>query len=227
MQQPQIRQTLPSKTPLVIAIDGPSGSGKGTIAGYLAAQFNLAHIDSGLIYRQVGLYVMDHHLDPDDLSAKDEEVIKDFITTIDPKTLDADARLRLEKTANVASKLAALDWIRKAVNQWLYAQVDNPPEGVVGYVIDGRDITTAVFPNACAKFYITADEHVRLERRKKETLEVSSHITRNMNERDRRDATRKIDPLTVAVDAFIIDTTHLSIDEACHNASQCVTERCF
>jgi cytidylate kinase len=212
---------------IVIAIDGPSGSGKGTIAGYLASIFNLAHIDSGLVYRQAGLYALDRGLDPLNLTHEDEKNLVDFIEHIQVALLDSDPRLRLEGTANVASKLAALPWIRLAATTWLRTQTRSITEGTKGYVVDGRDTTTAVFPHADIKFYVTADETTRFQRRAQETLENPKAITQHMTERDHRDTTRKIDPLSITEGAFVIDTTHLSIDEACQNASQYVTERCF
>jgi cytidylate kinase len=161
------------------------------------------------------------------LSDADIEVLIPYIHTVQREHLADDSRLRLESTASMASKLSALPNIRKAVNAWLHKQGDILSSTHKGMIVDGRDIGTVVFPNASIKFYITADEEARIKRRFKDTDEDPYHIKHHMVNRDKRDSTRKTAPLSVATDAIVIDTSHLSIDEVCKNASEYVTERFF
>ncbi|MBX9977579.1 MAG: (d)CMP kinase [Alphaproteobacteria bacterium] len=212
---------------IIIAIDGPSGAGKGTIAGYLAQTLQFAHIDSGLLYRRAALTAIDSYLTPENITEKNILMLVAYIYTIDREHLDDDSRLRLEETASMASKLSALPTIRNAVNAWLHKQGDILSSTCKGMIVDGRDIGTVVFPNASIKFYVTADESARIKRRFKDTDEDPDIIARHMVNRDKRDSTRKTAPLSIATDAIVIDTTHLSIDEACKNASEYVTERFF
>ncbi len=213
-------------TIMIIAVDGPAGAGKGTIAGYLSVVFNLAHIDSGRIYRNAGLWAFEKGIDLDKL---DDSSIQKIATFMETLTLDdlSNPSLRLEEVAAYASKIAVIPAIRNAANQWMHSFCNTLPTSFEGAIIDGRDIGTVVFPNADGKLFITASEEVRLKRRSFDTNESEARIAQLLRDRDVRDSTRKTAPLQSAEDAFTLDTSHLNIDEACRIASEYVVNSCI
>jgi len=211
---------------LIIAVDGPAGAGKGTIAGYLTSKFNLAHIDSGRIYRKAGLTAFQAGVTLDHM---DDTTIEKIVAIIEKLTLDdlGDETLKSENVGGYASKVAVIPEIRNAANRWMRSFLTNLPPDCEGIVIDGRDIGSAVFPDAVCKLFITASEEVRIQRRFEQTQEDASSITKILKERDERDTNRKTAPLLPAKDAFVLDTSNLTIDEACKNASEYVTKCCL
>ena len=154
-----------SATPIIIAIDGPSDSGKGTVAKRLAAHFGFAHLDTGMLYRAVGLSVLRADGDPSDANAATTAAQK-----LDPETMIAsdEPALRDDAVSVAASKVAAIPGVRQALLQFQKDFCAHPPGGAKGAVLDGRDIGTVIAPDAPVKIYVTASIDARAERRFKE-----------------------------------------------------------
>ena len=190
---------------MIIAVDGPSASGKGTIAKALAKHFGYYYLDTGTLYRMVGLTVMQLGLDP-----SDEEASATVAASIDPANF-ADAELRGELVGGYASKVAILPKVRAALLHFQRDFAKRKP----GAVLDGRDIGTVICPEADHKFFITASFEARTQRRHLESLgETLASIKADIKARDERDATRAIDPLKPAKDALVIDTSDLTPEQA-------------
>lgn len=208
---------------MIIAIDGPAGAGKGTIASYLATNFNLAYLDTGLLYRALARLVIDEKIDPADTVS-----LANIACTLTVKDVEK-GHLRGEAVAAVASRVAVVEEVRHILNslQQSFCRAVAPPWQ--GAVLDGRDIGTIIWPDAECKLFITARPEVRNQRRLCETgdnRECEENMARYMAERDNRDTFRKIAPLTPASDACIIDTSDLSVKDACSKAEQYVIQRC-
>jgi cytidylate kinase len=193
---------------MIIAVDGPTASGKGTIARALAAHFGLPHLDTGLLYRAVGRQVFLDGGDPD--SAGDALAACSF-----PEGLLLDPELRSETTGGLASRVSVHHSVREALYERQRAFATQPG----GAVLDGRDIGTVIAPDADVKLFITASVEARALRRWKEmqargdtrTLE---DITEDLRRRDDRDRTRAEAPLRAAEDAVVLDTSDIGITEA-------------
>ena len=209
----------PAKGKLVIAVDGPAASGKGTIARALARHFGLPHMDTGLLYRAVALNLWRWGGDPGN----------EFEATraCDELNLDADdPELRSEPVSKVASAVSAYPAVREALleRQQAFARQAG------GAVLDGRDIGTVIAPHADVKLYVTASPEVRAERRLKELHERGMHapyedVLADIRARDQRDSTREVAPLRQASDAVLLDTSELDVDEAIAAALRVVEER--
>ena len=196
---------------MIIAIDGPAGAGKGTLARRLAAHFRLAYLDTGLLYRAVGHAVLAAGALPEDPGRATCAA-----EALDPAALD-DPALRGEDTAAAASKVSAIPTVRVALLAFQRRFAETPPGGAQGAVLDGRDVGTVVCPDADVKFFLTATPEVRAERRVKELRErgleaIYARVLRDMNERDARDRARAVAPLTPAQDALVLDTSTLDAD---------------
>jgi cytidylate kinase len=206
----------------VLTIDGPSGSGKGTISGHVAQRLGWHYLDSGALYRAVGIAAGWADIDLSDASAL---VRLTFDTLIDfsddaegePRVivngLDATDALRTETAGAAASAIAAIPEVRSALKDRQRA-FRRPP----GLVADGRDMGTVIFPDAQWKVFLTASAEERAERRHKQLSEKGVSVTlpgllREILARDARDANRAVAPLRPAEDAVRIDTTGLSIDD--------------
>jgi cytidylate kinase len=201
----------------VIAIDGPTASGKGTIAAGVAARLGFHYLDSGSLYRLVALQAGERGANLDD-----EGVVSAIAGALRPQfrngriwlgDREVTDLIRQEQVGVDASRLAVLPAVRQALVD-LQHQFRTPP----GLVADGRDMGTAIFPDASLKIFLTADVQSRAERRHKQLIEkgFSSNITslsEVLRERDRRDAHRAVSPLRAAEDAVVIDSTHLSIEQ--------------
>src|SRR5210317_7178 len=205
----------------VITVDGPGGSGKGTIAMRVAEKLGWHFLDSGALYRLVAVAAMDRGV-----PAKDEETLGDVASNLDVSfgisgegmviLLDGNyitGRLRSEQVSVMASKIATFPGVRAALVERQRA-FRKPP----GLVADGRDMGTVIFPDAILKIFLTASAEARAERRHKQLKEKGesvnlSRLFRDIKARDARDQSRSIAPLRPAEDAVIIDSTHLSIEE--------------
>jgi cytidylate kinase len=212
---------------MIIAIDGPAGAGKGTISEYLAMKFDLLYLDTGLLYRAVAKVVITEKVDPTDAIA-----VANIARTIKVEDVN-DHKLRGEEIAAVASQIAVLNEVRNILTELQRSFCRSVTAPYKGAILDGRDIGTVVCPDADCKLFITARPEIRNQRRLLETrvssdasAEVVSSLSQKIAERDRRDATRKIAPLTPAPDAIIIDTSALTIEEACTEAALYV-EKCL
>ncbi len=217
----------------VITIDGPSGAGKGTISTMLANKLGWHFLDSGAIYRVLAIAAMHHQIDCDDevallplASSLDVnfETVKDGCKIV-LEGEDVTYSIRTEEVGNMASKIASLPRIREALLRRQRAFKDTP-----GLVADGRDMGTVVFPNADAKIFLTASAEERAQRRYKQLKEKGHDvsITRllaDIQARDERDANRTVAPLVPAEDAFVLDSTHLSIEQVIEKITQIVFER--
>lgn len=193
---------------MIIAVDGPAASGKGTLARRLADRFGLPHLDTGLLYRATGLAVLKAGGDP----AEEADAVR-AAETLSTESL-ADPALRGDAAANAASRVGAIAGVRAALLAFQRDFADQPG----GAVLDGRDIGTVVCPDAAAKLFVTASAEVRARRRLEELRSrgqygIYSEILRDMRDRDERDSRRAVSPLRPAFDAFVIDTDDLSPDE--------------
>jgi cytidylate kinase len=203
--------------PIIIAIDGPSASGKGTVAKRLAAHFDFAHLDTGVLYRAVALLVLQAGEDPaDPLAAKH---IAKALTYEKLQQLAGNPILRVEQTSKAASIIAAIPAVRAALLKFQQDFSLTPANGKKGAVLDGRDIGTVIAPQARVKIYVTASAEIRAERRFKELQKNDpnisyAHILADLKERDARDASRSVAPAKPADDAVLLDTTNMTADEA-------------
>ena len=194
---------------MIIAIDGPAASGKGTIARHLAQVYGLHHLDTGLLYRAVAKGVLDagHPLD-------DVEKAIDVAVRLDPAKFDENA-LKLQPITEAASVVAAIPQVRQALMSYQRQFATKPP----GAVLDGRDIGTVIAPGADVKLFVVATPEIRAQRR---TLELrargeqaeESDVLADLLKRDERDSRRTAAPLKAAPDAHLLDTSHLGIDAA-------------
>ncbi|WP_156520921.1 (d)CMP kinase [Magnetospirillum moscoviense] len=199
-------------TTTIIAIDGPAAAGKGTLAKRLAAELGFDYLDTGLIYRAVGMKVLDAGFDPAD-PARAGEAARD----LEPADLQG-PDLRTDEAAQAASKVASIPAVRDALLDFQRRFAATPPGGK-GAVLDGRDIGTVVCPDAPIKLYVTASAETRAERRLKE-LQAKGIATTfdlvlaEMKERDERDSSRAVAPLKPADDAHLLDSSALDADQA-------------
>ncbi|QJU59033.1 (d)CMP kinase [Sphingomonas sp. AP4-R1] len=204
---------------MIIAVDGPAASGKGTIAKALARHFGLPHLDTGLLYRAVGIGVLRAGGDP--ASAADALTACGF--TDDALT---DPALKSEAAAKAASQVSAYPDVRAAL---LQRQKDFAAQSG-GAVLDGRDIGTVIVPHADAKLFVTASPEVRADRRHRELtgLGLAVHldaVLHDIRARDERDSARSAAPLRKADDAALLDTSDLGIDAAVQRALALVEAR--
>jgi cytidylate kinase len=201
----------------VITIDGPSGTGKGTIAGLLAKRLNWSCLDSGALYRVLGLAAQRAGIPftaEDELARLTRNVrveLRGERVFLDGE--DVSLAIRSEAAGSAASKVAAQAAVRAALLDW-QRDLARPP----GLVADGRDMGTVVFPNAVVKIFLTASPEERAVRRHKQLIEKGldvslPHLVQEIAERDERDSTREASPLRPADNAVVIDTTGVGIDE--------------
>lgn len=193
---------------MIIAIDGPAASGKGTLARRLAAHFNLPHLDTGVLYRAVGLRLLRSGGNPADVA-----VAEAAARQVQPEEL-ADPDLRSDETAQAASVVAAIPAVRQVLRDFQRDFASQPG----GAVMDGRDIGTVIAPEADAKIFVTASVEVRARRRWSELRQTDDRVTledvlADMRRRDARDSGRTVSPLRAADDALILDTDDLNADQ--------------
>jgi cytidylate kinase len=202
---------------LVIAVDGPAASGKGTVAEGLARAYGLPYLDTGTLYRAVGLGVIRAGADP-----ADEIMAAKIARSLDPAAIDPDA-IRTPQIGEAASKVAAHGQVRSA----LKAVQQNFALQPGGAVLDGRDIGTVIAPFAPAKLFVTASPVVRAERRWKQHRSRGEFLSleevlADIERRDARDMGRGDAPLVAADDAVLLDTSHLTIEAAADAARRIV-----
>ena len=202
----------------VIAIDGPSASGKGTIAQLVAKKLGFHYLDSGALYRLVALKTMQSHADIHDTNllagiARDLHVVfNQGEVYLDNQTVTDD--IRAEQCGILASQLAAYPQVREALTERQRAFCQPP-----GLVTDGRDMGSVIFPDATLKIFLTASAETRAHRRHKQLIEkgISANIAdllQDIQKRDERDSHRSVAPLQQGADAKLLDTTSLTISQA-------------
>lgn len=198
---------------IVVAVDGPVASGKGTLGRRLAGRFAFAYLDTGGLYRAVALRMLrgKHALD-------DVGILVAQARAIEPADLE-DPALRDEKTGEAASVVAPVPELRAALLQYQREFAAAPPNGAPGAVLDGRDIGTVVCPNAAVKLFVTASAEARAQRRfaeltaKGEDVDLAT-VHEDLAKRDARDSGRASSPLVPAEDAHLLDTTKMDIEAA-------------
>ncbi|WP_128892862.1 d(CMP) kinase [Erythrobacter sp. HKB08] len=203
---------------MIIAVDGPTASGKGTISKALAAHFGLPHLDTGLLYRAVGRQVFLNGGDPD--CAEDALAGTEF-----PDSLLEDDILRDEGSGSLASRVSIHPSVRKALFERQRAFAEQPG----GAVLDGRDIGTVIAPDADVKLFVIASVDARAQRRFAEMSgrgaeTTLDEIAEDLRRRDERDTNRKDAPLKAAPDAFVLDTSTLDKDAAIAAAIEAVEQ---
>jgi cytidylate kinase len=193
----------------VIAIDGPAGSGKSTIARAVAAHLGLEYLDTGAMYRSVTFAALQRGVDVGDGDAVAALAPSVEIVVAERVTVDGDDATDAIRTPVVTKAVSAVA-ANPAVRAELVRRQRTWAEERGGGVIEGRDIGTVVFPDAVLKVYLTADEAERLRRR---ALEAGEEVAQDIARRDQADSTRAVSPLSVADDALVIDTTGRTIDD--------------
>jgi cytidylate kinase len=194
---------------MIIAIDGPAASGKGTIAKRLAVRYGFRHLDTGLIYRAVAKALIDARAALDD-----HKRAAAAAATLDPTQFDEQA-LKSHAVGEAASRISVIPEVRAALFNFQKEFAALPP----GVVLDGRDIGTVIAPNAEVKIFVIATPEVRAKRRALELrgrgeMVNEAEILADIVRRDERDTERAVAPLKPAADAHLLDTTHLDIDAA-------------
>jgi CMP/dCMP kinase len=211
--------TDPPQRKLIIAIDGPAGAGKSTIASRLARKLGYVNLESGAMYRALALKAIDHDISFDDEPAlvklAEESRIQLEPTVGGNRTLldgrDVSERIRERDVTEAASRVS----VHPGVRAWMVEHQREMGAGG-GIVMEGRDIGTKVFPDADLKIFLDADPVVREQRRMEQQKikgEVAANVAADLRERDHRDRTRATSPLQAAADAVVIDSTKLNEDE--------------
>ena len=208
-----------------VAIDGPAGSGKSTIAKIVCKELGFTHIDTGAMYRAVGLFALNKGVD-----IYDEEKINSILDDIEIKYVDGKIYLngsdvsgliRTPEVSNAASRVSSYKLVREKL---VYLQQKASENGK--YILDGRDIGYKVLPNANLKVFLTASIDCRAERRFKELPNANlEEIKEQIKIRDHNDSTRKESPLKMADDAILVDTTEMTIEQVSNKIIALIKER--
>lgn len=215
----------------VIAIDGPAGAGKSTIAARLARKLGYTNLESGAMYRALALKAIES-----DVSFDDEEALlrlaRNSRIVLEPKLdgnrvlldgSDISARIRETDVTEAASRVS----VHPGVREWMVArQREMGEQG--GIIMEGRDIGTKVFPDAEVKIFLEAHPEVRTERRLRQgagTQEEAARIAAELQQRDRRDRTRTVSPLEPAADAVVIDSSQMTVDEVVRRAEELIAQK--
>ena len=216
---------------IVVAIDGPAGAGKSTIARRLAARLGFLYIDSGAMYRAVGLWALRAQVDLDDV-LRLEQLAQAARIELEPagsKVLlngeDVSEAIRTPEVSQAASRVSTIGGVRRAM-----VEEQRRMAAQASVVMEGRDIGTVVFPDAEIKIFLDADQAVRADRRVREVAETgarvdSEEMARQIRERDQRDRTRLEAPLVQAPDAIYVDSTGLTIDQVEETILRIIRER--
>jgi len=222
-----------SRTKLIIAIDGPAGSGKSTIAQHLARKLGYVNLESGAMYRALGVKALESGIPLDD-EAKVYELAQCSTIALDPTPLgnrvlldgrDVSQRVRDADVTDAASRVS----VHPKVREWMVAHQREMGK-LGGVIMEGRDIGTKVFPDADVKIFLDAKLDVRAQRRVEQVAASddpnrAKQIAEQMAQRDRRDTTRTESPLVPAADAVIVDSSNLSIEEVIHRIEEIVEQR--
>ena len=220
---------------MIIAIDGPSGAGKSTLGKMLAKKLNLLYLDTGAMYRAVGLAVLEKEIGFDETEKVANAAARAAVELVgEPENQkvfldgrDVSAEIRTNEVGQAASIVSTISAVRKILVEHQRTLGETAPNGCV---LDGRDIGTVVFPNADAKFFLTAKPEARARRRYEEDLEKGrgsatyEETLAEINLRDKRDKTREDSPLTIAEDAVLIDTSDLDLTEVFEKMMSVVRE---
>ena len=208
----------------VIAIDGPTASGKGAVAQAVAHELGFHYLDSGALYRLVALQALRAGWTAEtELDVAHEQQLAEWASTLDVRFLgetivlegeDVSQAIRQEATGNMASKIATVGVLRQALLQRQRDFAQAP-----GLVADGRDMASVVFPDALAKIFLTADAHIRAERRYKQLIDKGfsanmTNLVADLQARDARDMARAFAPLKPVVCVYVLDTSHMSLAQA-------------
>ena len=205
----------------IVAIDGPAGSGKGTITKIIAEKRNLVSIDTGAMYRCVALDCLENKVEPTDIEGI-ERILKDIDIKLENKNgiqkvflngKDVSEQIRTQKIDEVVAKYAAIKQVRDKVTP-----IQRKMGESQNIIMEGRDIGTVVFPNADVKIFLDCSLEERANRRYKQDIEKGMKVTyeevlESIKERNKLETERKIAPFVKAKDAILVDTTHLSIEE--------------
>jgi len=219
---------------MIIAIDGPSGAGKSTLGKMLAKELNLLYLDTGAMYRAVGLAVLEKGINFDNKEKVSEIAVAAKIKLVGkPDNLkifldkrDVSIEIRTNEVGQAASIVSTISEVRKILVEHQRTLGNNSEKGCV---LDGRDIGTIVFPKADVKFFLTAKPEARARRRYEEDLQKEMATTfeetlAEINLRDRRDVSREDSPLMIAEDAVVIDTSELDLTEVFEQMMSVVRE---
>lgn len=209
---------------MIIAIDGPSGAGKGTLARKLAEVLGYSYLDTGLLYRATGHKIMQLGYSLQD--PQKAALVASQLTEDDFKN---EALLRSEVVAAAASQVAAMPDVRAALLQYQRDFANRWPDEVAGVVLDGRDIGTVVCPDATLKLFITASLEERAKRRLKDLQirgieSIYENVLEDVRARDERDSKREASPAKASDDACVIDTSGMTIDDVFEKALQIVED---
>ena len=220
---------------MIIAIDGPSGAGKSTLGKMLAKKLNLLYLDTGAMYRAVGLAVVERGVSFEDRAQVAEIAENAKIELVgEPESLqifldgrDVTGEIRTNEIGQAASIVSAIAEVRKILVEHQREIGQSAPRGCV---LDGRDIGTIVFPNADVKFFLTAKPEARARRRYEEDLQRGLDVTyektfEEIRQRDERDVSRADSPLSIAEDAIVIDTSELNLTEVFEQMTEIVREK--
>lgn len=194
---------------MIVAVDGPAASGKGTLARRIARELGYGYLDTGKLYRAVGMAVLRAGGDP-----SDPAIAESAARALDAGSLD-EGELATDMAAQAASKVGAIPGVRAALLEMQRAFASHAP----GAVLDGRDIGTVVCPDADIKLYVTASDEIRAQRRHKELLDrgkasIYARVLQDLKERDARDSARSVAPMQPARDAMVLDTSTLDAEAA-------------